>query len=47
MLETIGYDAATAASFAPWDTADAAVGRVVRVDKGVASLLTEQGPVRA
>jgi ribosome biogenesis GTPase len=47
VLETIGYDAATAASFAPWDTADAVVGRVVRVDKGVASLLTEQGPVRA
>ena len=47
MLETIGYDAATAASFAPWDAADAAVGRVVRVDRGVASVLTEQGPVRA
>ncbi|RYU11039.1 ribosome small subunit-dependent GTPase A [Nocardioides iriomotensis] len=43
----IGYDAATAASFAPWDAADAAVGRVVRVDRGVASVLTEQGPVRA
>ena len=47
MLETIGYDAATAASFAPWDTSDAAVGRVVRVDRGVAGVLTEQGPVRA
>jgi ribosome biogenesis GTPase / thiamine phosphate phosphatase len=47
VLETIGYDAATAASFAPWDTSDAAVGRVVRVDRGVASVLTEQGPVRA
>jgi ribosome biogenesis GTPase len=43
----IGYDAATAASFAPWDAADAAVGRVVRVDRGIASVLTEQGPVRA
>ncbi len=47
MLETIGFDAATAASFAPWDAADAAVGRVVRVDRGVASVLTETGPVRA
>jgi ribosome biogenesis GTPase len=47
VLETIGYDAATAASFAPWDTADATLGRVVRVDKGVASVLTESGPVRA
>lgn len=47
MLETIGYDAATAASFAPWDAADATVARVVRVDRGVASLLTEVGPCRA
>ena len=47
VLERIGYDAATAASFAPWDTVDATVGRVVRVDKGVASVLTESGPVRA
>lgn len=47
MLETIGYDAATAASYAPWDTADASVGRVVRVDRGVAAVLTESGPVRA
>lgn len=47
MLETIGYDAATAASFAPWDSADASVGRVVRVDRGVASVLAESGPVRA
>ncbi len=47
MLETIGYDAATAASFAPWDTADATIGRVVRVDRGVASVLTEDGPLRA
>ena len=47
VLETIGYDAATAASFAPWDTADATLGRVARVDKGVAGVLTETGPVRA
>jgi ribosome biogenesis GTPase / thiamine phosphate phosphatase len=43
----IGYDAATAASYAPWDSADASVGRVVRVDRGVAAVLTESGPVRA
>ncbi len=47
MLETIGYDAATAASFAPWDAADASVGRVVRVDRGVASVLCEDGLHRA
>lgn len=47
VLEKIGYDAATAASFAPWDAADAVVARVVRVDRGVASLLTERGPRRA
>lgn len=46
MLETIGYDAATAASFAPWDAADAFVGRVVRVDRGVLTVLTETGPHR-
>jgi ribosome biogenesis GTPase len=47
VLESIGYDAATAASFAPWDAGDASVGRVVRVDRGVASVLTEDGPQRA
>lgn len=46
MLETIGYDAATAASFAPWDAADASVGRVARVDRGVLTVLTETGPHR-
>jgi ribosome biogenesis GTPase len=46
VLETIGYDAATAASFAPWDAADASAGRVVRVDRGVLTVLTESGPVR-
>lgn len=46
MLETIGYDAATAASFAPWDAADASVGRVTRVDRGVLTVLTETGPHR-
>ena len=47
MLETIGFDEATAASFARWDTADAAVARVVRVDRGLVSLLAEDGPHRA
>lgn len=46
MLETIGYDAVTAASFAPWDAADASVGRVARVDRGVLTVLTETGPHR-
>jgi ribosome biogenesis GTPase len=46
VLETIGYDAATAASFAPWDVADASVGRVARVDRGVLTVLTEAGPHR-
>ncbi|QNN55148.1 ribosome small subunit-dependent GTPase A [Nocardioides mesophilus] len=43
----IGYDAATAASYAPWDATDASVGRVVRVDRGVASVLAEDGLHRA
>lgn len=46
VLETIGYDAATAASFAPWDAADASLGRVSRVDRGVLTVLTEEGPHR-
>lgn len=46
MLETIGYDAATAAAFAPWDAGDTSVGRVVRVDRGVLGVLTEAGPHR-
>ncbi len=44
MLETIGYDP----EMAGWAAAaDASVGRVVRVDRGVAGVLTEEGPVRA
>jgi ribosome biogenesis GTPase len=40
VLETIGYDP----EMAGWAAAaDASVGRVVRVDRGVASVLTEQG----
>jgi hypothetical protein len=46
VLETIGYDAAVAASFAPWRAADASVGRVVRVDRGVVTVLTEKGTDR-
>lgn len=46
MLETVGYDASTAAAFAPWDAADASAGRVVHVDRGVVSVLTETGPQR-
>lgn len=44
MLETIGYEAAMARFAA---AADATVGRVVRVDRGVANVLVETGPVRA
>ncbi len=47
VLETIGFDAAVAASFAPWRAADASVGRVVRVDRGVVIVLTEAGAERA
>ena len=45
MLETIGYnpDEMAGSASAP----DAAVGRVVRVDRGVALVLTETGIVRA
>ncbi|MGN6574815.1 MAG: hypothetical protein ACTHKG_03935 [Nocardioides sp.] len=46
MLETIGFDAAVAASFAPWRAADASVGRVVRVDRGVVTVLTDAGAER-
>ena len=43
MLETIGYDP----EMAGWAAAaDASVGRVVRVDRGVAGVLTEDGLVR-
>jgi len=46
VLETIGYDAAVAGSFAPWRAADASVARVVRVDRGVVTVLTERGAER-
>jgi ribosome biogenesis GTPase / thiamine phosphate phosphatase len=44
VLETIGYDPAMARWAA---AADAAVGRVVRVHRGLADVLTEQGLLRA
>ncbi len=48
MLETIGYDADTARLAAPHlRAADTSLGRVVRVDRGLTSLLTDTGPVRA
>ena len=48
MLETIGYDAETARLATPYLTAaDTTLGRVVRVDRGLTSVLTETGPVRA
>jgi len=44
VLETIGFEPA----MARWATAgDAHLGRVVRVDRGLASVLTEDGPLRA
>lgn len=45
MLERIGYDPDAMAGWAA--ASDAVVGRVVRVDRGVARVLTEAGPVRA
>lgn len=44
MLETIGYDPAMAGWAA---AADARIGRVARVDRGIAHVLTETGPARA
>ena len=44
MLENIGYDP----EMARWaGVPDATVGRVARVDRGLASVLTETGPHRA
>src|SRR3954452_1227693 len=48
VLKRIGYDAEVARAAARWTRAsDATVGRVARVDRGVTSVLTEEGPVRA
>jgi ribosome biogenesis GTPase / thiamine phosphate phosphatase len=44
VLESVGYEP----DMARWAAAaDASVGRVVRVDRGLASVLTESGPLRA
>ena len=45
VLETIGFDAAAMGDCAR--AADATLGRVARVDRGIATVLTEDGPVRA
>ncbi|HET7388880.1 MAG TPA: ribosome small subunit-dependent GTPase A [Nocardioidaceae bacterium] len=43
----IGLDAATAKAASPWlRAADAMLGRVARVDRGVVSVLTDDGPHR-
>jgi ribosome biogenesis GTPase / thiamine phosphate phosphatase len=47
VLEKIGFDAEVAAAFASWRTADAAAGRVVRVEDGVATVVTDTGTQRA
>jgi ribosome biogenesis GTPase len=44
VLESVGYEP----DMARWaEATDASVGRVVRVDRGLASVLTETGPLRA
>ena len=47
MLQRIGYDEGWAVEAARWAASDATVGRVVRVDRGAASVLAEDGPHRA
>ena len=48
VLNKIGYDAEVTRAAARWAGAsDASVGRVARVDRGITSVLTEDGPVRA
>ncbi|MFL6135143.1 MAG: ribosome small subunit-dependent GTPase A [Nocardioidaceae bacterium] len=48
MLKKIGYDAEVARAASRWAMAsDASLGRVARVDRGMTSVLTEDGPVRA
>jgi ribosome biogenesis GTPase len=48
VLETIGLDAELAGAVAGWAAApDAVLGRVVRVDRGLVSVLTEDGLRRA
>jgi ribosome biogenesis GTPase len=48
VLETVGLDAELTRSAARWaGAADATLGRVLRVDRGLVLLLTEDGPRRA
>jgi ribosome biogenesis GTPase len=48
VLKKIGYDAEVARAAGRWAGAsDASVGRVARVDRGMTSVLTDVGPVRA
>ena len=47
MLDAIGFDPEIARWAERWSAADVSVGRIVRVDRGVVSLLTATGPHRA
>ncbi len=48
VLETVGLDRGLILAAAPWvAAADASLGRVVRVDRGLVSVLTEDGARRA
>jgi ribosome biogenesis GTPase len=47
VLDRIGFDTEIARWADRWSAADASVGRVVRVDRGVVSVLTDAGPHRA
>jgi ribosome biogenesis GTPase len=47
VLDAIGFDAEVARWADRWVAADVSVGRVVRVDRGVVSVLTATGPHRA
>jgi ribosome biogenesis GTPase len=48
VLENVGLDAELARTAARWAAAgDASLGRVVRVDRGLVSVLTDDGPRRA
>lgn len=46
-MRALGWDDHFAAAYAPYDRADARPGRVLRVDRGVCTVLTAQGADRA
>ena len=46
VLDAIGFDTEIARWAERWTAGDASVGRVVRVDRGIVSVLTETGPHR-